>query len=94
MQTQSQSLSSDGHGLGRRVIVFYCRSCHRLFGKTISVMLGEAEEQGRWYGYTSCIFINWLLRDPNHCQNELHHFRIFIKHSRFLLGVSDIRFRT
>ncbi len=94
MQTHPHSQISESHGLGRQVIVFYCRSCHRLFGKTISVMLGEAEEQGRWYGYTSCIFINWLLRDPNHCQNELNDFRTFIKHSRFLLGVTGIRLRS
>lgn len=59
----------------RRVTIFYCSSCHLLFGKTISVMAGEANAAGRWYGGPSAAFIDWLLRDPDHCANQLIYYR-------------------
>ena len=34
-------------------------------------MAGEAQAEGKWYGGTSTQFINWLLRDSKHCENEL-----------------------
>lgn len=60
---------------GRRVTIFYCRSCEAVFGKTISVMIGEAVVAGRWYGGPSAVFIDWLLRDPEHCANQLVYYR-------------------
>ena len=75
MPTQTQSLSTNNQGFEQQVILLYCGTCYLLFGKTISVMAGEAEEQGKWYGFFCCIFINWLLRDPKHCVNELNDFK-------------------
>lgn len=46
-----------------------------LFGKTISVMAGEADAQGRWYGAPGAALIDWLLRDPDHCANQLVYYR-------------------
>jgi hypothetical protein len=34
-------------------------------------MAGEAQALGKWYGGPCSRFINWLLRDPEHCTNEL-----------------------
>lgn len=59
----------------RHVAVAYCTACHTLFGKTISVMAGEALEDGRWYGRPGAAFIDWLLRDPGHCANQLVYYR-------------------
>lgn len=69
MQTQVQSFD-----FGKQVTVIYSATCHSLFGKTISVMAGEAQAQGRWYGPPCCIVINWLLRDSMHCANELNDY--------------------
>lgn len=60
---------------GRRITIFYCRTCSVLFGKTVSVMVGEAQAEGRWYGALSAAFIDWLLRDPGHCANQLIYYR-------------------
>ena len=71
MPTQAQPprpLTSD---LGQHVARFYCRTSRRLFGKTLSLMAGEAHAMGRWYGGPCTWFINRLLRDPMHCENEL-----------------------
>jgi hypothetical protein len=62
-------------GFARRVTIFYCRSCHALFGKTISVMAGEAEAAGRWYGAPGAALIDWLLREPDHCASQLIYYR-------------------
>jgi len=59
----------------RHVAVAYCTACHALFGKTLSVMAGEAHADGRWYGQFCTIFIDWLLRDPDHCANQLLYYR-------------------
>ena len=88
MPTQIQSLGTKYQVLERQLILLYCGTCYLLFGKTISVMAGEAEAQEKWYGYSCCIFINWLLRDPKHCVNELNDFKTLIKHKRFLLGLA------
>lgn len=61
-------LASD---FGQHVALLYCRTCRRLFGKTLSLMVGEAQALGRWYGSPCARFINWLLQDPEHCENEL-----------------------
>lgn len=60
---------------GRRVTAFYCRACHVFFGKTLSVMVGEADAGGFWYGAPAAAFIDWLLRDPGHCANQLVYYR-------------------
>jgi len=85
----TRSHSGGGEGVDRRLIVVYCRVCERMFGKTISVMAGEAEQNGRWYGPTLCLTINWVLRDPDHCAQHLSRFNAFLGHKRFLLGVSE-----
>ena len=88
MPMHTLSLGTKHQGLERQVILLYCRACNMLFGKTISVIAGESEEQGKWYGCLCYIFINWLLRDPKHCANELNNFKTHIKHTRFLFGVA------
>lgn len=60
---------------GRRITAFYCRACHVFFGKTLSVMVGEADAGGLWYGASAAAFIDWLLRDPGHCANQLVYYR-------------------
>lgn len=71
MQAQAQSQTPRPRVLAPQIVRFYCRTCSMLFGKTISLMAGEAQALGRWYGSPSASFINWLLRDPDHCENEL-----------------------
>jgi len=71
MPTQAQTSRPRASGFYRHVARVYCRACRALFGKTLSLMAGEAEAQGRWYGRPCCSFIDWLLRDPYHCANEL-----------------------
>jgi hypothetical protein len=61
--------------LSRQVVSAYCLACHRLFGKTISVMAGEAGEARRWYGRASVAFIDWLLDEPHHCATQLVYYR-------------------
>lgn len=85
MPTNSQPLSNI-QNFGDQAFLFYCKTCHLFFGKTFSVMAGEAEEQGKWYGLLYCASIDWLLRDPRHCQNELQAHRAHIRHKRFLLS--------
>lgn len=46
-------------------------ACYAIFGKTISVIAGEVEADGRWYGAILVLFIDWLLREPDHCANQL-----------------------
>ncbi len=75
MPTQTESFGTKNQGLEQQAILLYCRTCNLIFGKTLSVMAGEADAQGKWYGYSCCIFINWLLRDPKHCVNELNNFK-------------------
>lgn len=58
-------------GFEQKIVRLYCRACRLIFGKTLSVMAGEAEAQGKWYGRTCSQFIDWLLRDPGHCEKEL-----------------------
>lgn len=58
----------------RQVSTAYCRTCQALFGKTISVMAGEAAAEARWYGPASATFIDWLLAEPNHCANQLIYY--------------------
>lgn len=69
----SEAMQTEFHQstIGRPVTVVYSATCYLLFGKTISVMAGEAAEFGYWYGESCCEVINWLLRDPQHCVNEL-----------------------
>lgn len=69
MQTQLQSVP-----IGKPVTVVYSATCYFLFGKTISVMVGEAYELGCWYGPPSAAAINWLLRDPDHCASQLEDY--------------------
>ena len=71
MATQIRTSRPKPQGFYRHIVRFYCRSCRALFGKTLSLMAGEAEQDGRWYGGYCCRFINRLLRDPEHCANEL-----------------------
>lgn len=59
----------------KRVTNAYCMTCHATFGKTISVMAGEAEEAGIWYGKLGARFIDWLLSEPHHCANQLFYYR-------------------
>lgn len=58
----------------KRVATAYCTTCHALFGKTISVMAGEAGAEGRWYGGICIRFIDWLLAEPNHCANQFIYY--------------------
>jgi hypothetical protein len=71
MQTQIRTPHPRARVFTPHVARVYCRTCRALFGKTLSFMAGEAQEQGKWYGGPSSQFINWLLRDSNHCENEL-----------------------
>ena len=71
MATQIHTPRARASGFYLRVAPVYCRACRALFGKTLSFMAGEAEALGKWYGRPCCSFINWLLRDPGHCANEL-----------------------
>jgi len=75
MQTQTQFSGPETRSFEKHVRIVYCETCTVLFGKTLSVMAGEAQHEGRWYGRSCCIAINWLLRDPDHCVNELKDFR-------------------
>lgn len=59
----------------RQVTIAYCTTCHALFGKTVSVIAGEAEAEGRWYGTPLAAFIDWLLREPRHCASQLIYYR-------------------
>jgi len=71
MQTQIQTPHPRARVFTPHVARVYCRACGALFGKTLSFMAGEAHALGKWYGGPSTQFINWLLRDPMHCENEL-----------------------
>ncbi|MHA1164941.1 MAG: hypothetical protein ACTSP0_05085 [Alphaproteobacteria bacterium] len=71
MLTQFRPSRPRNRGFYRHAVRFYCRTCGALFGKTLSFMAGEAHALGKWYGGPCCQFINWLLRDPMHCANEL-----------------------
>ena len=71
MATQIRTARPQARGLWLHVARVYCRTCRALFGKTLSFMAGEAQQQGKWYGGPCSKFINWLLRDPEHCANEL-----------------------
>lgn len=71
MATQIQPPRPRARGFWQLFVRFYCRSCLALFGKTLSFMAGEAHALGKWYGRPCARFINWLLRDPLHCENEL-----------------------
>ena len=71
MATQIRTSRPKARSLWGHVARVYCRTCQVLFGKTLSLMAGEAEQEGRWYGRPCCAFINWLLRDADHCENEL-----------------------
>ena len=71
MATQFRTPRPRTAGFYRHVTRVYCRACRALFGKTLSLMAGEAEAQGRWYGALCRRFIDWLLRDPGHCETEL-----------------------
>jgi hypothetical protein len=70
-QTQIQTPLPRVRVFTPRVARVYCRTCRTLFGETLSFMAGEAQAEGKWYGGPSTQFINWLLRDPKHCENEL-----------------------
>lgn len=59
----------------RNVTVAYCTACHALFGKTISVIAGEAEARGVWYGLMLASAIDAFLREPDHCANQLVYYR-------------------
>ncbi len=61
--------------LPRKVTDAYCKACYALFGKTLSVMAGEALMEERWYGIASVTFIDWLLGEPYHCAMQLVYFR-------------------
>ena len=89
MPNQYHSQSRDSWGAESRLFIVYCRTCNLLFGKTISVMAGEAREQERWCGQLLCVAIDWVLRDPNHCAQELGKFNTFLKHKRFLLSAPE-----
>jgi len=71
MAMQTRTSRPQPLGFYRQFVRFYCLVCRALFGKTLSFMAGEAEELGKWHGALSCRFINWLLRDPEHCANEI-----------------------
>ena len=71
MATQTRTARPQSQGFYRQFVRVYCRTCRALFGKTLSFMAGEAHALGRWYGGPCSRFINWLLRDPEHCENEL-----------------------
>jgi hypothetical protein len=71
MATQTRTSRPQASGFYRQFVRFYCLVCRALFGKTLSFMAGEAQQQGKWYGSPCSTFINWLLRDPEHCSNEL-----------------------
>lgn len=58
----------------KAVATTYCRTCHAVFGKTISVMAGEAGAENRWYGPAATAFIDRLLAEPNHCTNQFIYF--------------------
>jgi len=58
----------------KTVTTTYCRTCHAVFGKTISVMAGEAGAKDRWYGLAAITFIDWLLAEPNHCANQFIYY--------------------
>lgn len=69
------SARSQRVAFARGITVFYCRACHALFGKTLSVMIGEADAAGRWHGAAGAAFVDRLLRDPGHCAKQLVHYR-------------------
>ena len=73
MLTQYQPPRPRAFSFERQLVWVYGWTCRLLFGKTLSVMAGEAERQGKWYGCPCTHFINWLLCDPCHCENELRH---------------------
>ncbi len=71
MATQFHTPLPRARGFWQLFVRFYCLSCRALFGKTLSLMAAEANQHGKWHGGACCQFINWLLRDPLHCANEL-----------------------
>ncbi len=75
MAAQTLFLGSQTQGFEQQIVILYGWTCRQLFGKTLSVMAGQAEEQGKWYGCHCCIFVNFLLRDPRHCADELKKFQ-------------------
>ena len=72
--SEAMQIEFQQSAIGRPVTVVYSATCYLLFGKTISVMAGEAAEFGYWYGSLFSLAINWLLRDPAHCVNELNDY--------------------
>ena len=86
MPTHTPSLSPRDRDLGRKLYLAYCAICQKLFGRTFSVMAGEAQDKGYWLGSAACVFIDLLLRDPGHCENEFNAFKSLTEHRRFLLG--------
>ncbi len=71
MLTQFQPPRPGTQGFDQRIVWAYGWTCRLLFGKTLSVMAGEAQAQGRWMGCICARSINWLLRDPEHCESEV-----------------------
>ena len=89
MPKQKNPRKAAGQRAESRLFQHYCSICNRLFGKTFSVMAGDAAERGKWYGRVFSGAINWLLREPGHCAEELSKFNTFLKHKRFLLSLTD-----
>lgn len=58
----------------RQVATAYCMTCHAVFGKTFSVMAGEAGANGRWYGLVCARVIDALLAEPDHCANQFIYY--------------------
>ena len=75
MATQLYISRSRPQGTEQQLVWLYVVTCHLLFGKTLSFMAGEAQEQGKLVGLVCVAFINALLRDPAHCENELRGVR-------------------
>ena len=75
MATQLYISRPRPHSTEQQLVWLYVLSCHLLFGKTLSFMAGEAQEQGKLAGLVCAAFINALLRDPAHCENELRGVR-------------------
>jgi len=71
MATQLYISRPRPQGTEQQLVWLYVVTCHLLFGKTLSFMAGEAQEQGKLAGLVCAAFINALLRDPAHCENEL-----------------------
>ncbi len=75
MATQFHISRPRPQGTEQQLVWLYVMTCHLLFGKTLSFMAGEAQEQGKLVGLVCVAFINSLLRDPAHCENELRGVR-------------------